>query len=130
MMLRSIAAAALAGALLVPAAPPAIAQVGGESALTHETAPLDNPSHLDLQKALIAWLRCTDATPEKVDLERIQMRLLQTVEVPKSESEALAELEAAAREMGEVVAEDGCDSPRVERHIALFDTYLRPALEQ
>lgn len=129
MIFRTFAAAALAGAVLLPAAP-VLAQDPDESVLTQETAPLDNPSHLDLQKALIAWLRCTDATPEKVDLEKIQMRLLQTTEVPQSEAEALAELEAAAREMGEAVDEDGCDSPRVTRHIALFDTYLRPALEQ
>lgn len=126
---RTFAAAVLAGAVLLPPLR-RLPKSEGNPLLRTRRRPLDNPSHLDLQKALIAWLRCTDATPEKVDLEKIQMRLLQTTEVPQSEAEALAELEAAAREMGEVVDEDGCDSPRVERHIALFDTYLRPALEE
>lgn len=119
-------AVAVALAAVLPAAP-AAAQDPERSVLTQDTAPLDNPSHLDLQRSVVAWLACTEATPDDIALERVQRRLLATAPT-ETEAEAVAALEQAAREMGEIIEAEGCAAPRVDRAIALFDVYLRPAL--
>jgi hypothetical protein len=113
---RSIAAAACLG-LALSFAGPAAAQKAA-------------PTHLDLQKSLIVWMQCTDATPQRADLEKIQLRVLEETNAPESEAEALAELELAAREMGDVVARDGCEGAEATHHMKLFDTHLAPALSE
>lgn len=117
---------------LVPAAAlfalPVHAQDPEETVLDQDTAPLDNPSHLDLQRSLVAWMACTDVEPDDVQLERVQRRLLSTAPAETMEA-AVAALEEAARDMAAVIRDEGCDGQRVQRSLALFDVYLQPALE-